>query len=529
MIFIYDTTLRDGMQGMGINFSLEDKLEIAYRLDDMHIDYIEGGFPQSNAKEEHFFRACLKRGLKHAKLAAFGATRRPGIRAEKDDNLKAILDSGAPVATIVGKSWKAHIERVIQTNPQENIRMIVDSVVFLKSQGREVVFDFEHFFDGYRDDPAYALSALQAASDAGADSLVLCDTNGGTMPSEVRRVYSALPRGSLAPLGGHFHDDCGVGVANSLAAVDEGATQIQGTINGWGERVGNANLCTIIANLSLKMGLHSAVTPHLHKLTVLSRFVAEKANIIPDTRQPFVGEAAFSHKAGQHADVVIKAATLMEHIDASLVGNQRRVLLSELAGKSTIVYKLSKYGGFDKKSPEVQRLIDLLKERENQGYEYEAAEASFDLLMRRVINRFTPLLNLRSWHIESFKTGTAPPKTIGKVFIEEQKIDRHHLDISGVAVGDGPVEALDRALKDALSDHYHFLNAISLVDYRVRVLNPERATGATVRVFISCSTSEPQHTVWHTVGVHDNIIEASWQALLDGYEYYYNNYVLDSR
>ena len=521
MIYIYDTTLRDGMQGMGINFVLGDKLEIAYRLDEMQIDYIEGGFPQSNPKEELFFRECLKHGLKHAKLAAFGATRRPNIKAEADANLKALLDSEAPVATVVGKSWKSHIKKVIQTSPEENLRMIADSTAFLKKHGREVVFDFEHFFDGYKDDSRYAIEALKTATEAGADALVLCDTNGGSMPNEINTIYGELPKKELAPLGGHFHNDCGVGVANSLVAVTQGAIQIQGTINGWGERVGNANLCTIMANLCIKMGKKPAMHTQLDKLTSLSRFVAEKANIIPDSRQPFVGEAAFSHKAGQHADVVIKAANLMEHTNAALVGNQRRVLLSELAGKSTILFKISKYGDYNKTSTEIQQLIDLLKARENEGYEYEAAEASFDLLIRQIIGRYTPLFKLRSWHIESFKSSDAPPKTIGKIFVDDQ-----NKEISGVAVGGGPVEALDSALKDALSPQYGFLTNVSLVDYRVRVLNPEKATGAKVRVFISCSSHQPQHAAWDTVGVHNNIIEASWQALLDSYEYYYNTYLL---
>ncbi len=518
-LHVYDTTLRDGMQGMGISYTLDDKLKIAHTLDELKIDYIEGGFPLSNEKEAAFFEQCRKERFNHARIVAFGSTRRPAIDASRDDNILAILNAETPTVIVVGKTWKAHVEKVLKTDEEENLRMIYDSIAFLKREGREVFFDLEHFFDGYKDDSAYALRVLQAASEAGADAAVLCDTNGGTLPDEVTRIMGQLPADTLAPLGGHFHNDCGTAVANSLAAVDAGAVQIQGTVNGWGERCGNANLCVFIPNVVLKKGYKPAVADKLDKLTTLSRFVAEKANIIPDKRQPYVGEAAFSHKAGQHADVVAKAAYLMEHTDSSLVGNERRILLSELAGKATIVEKLKRYGEFAKNDPAVNALIHELKDRERNGYEYEAAEASFELLLRKAIGRYTPLIALKNYHLESYKTLDAPSKTVGRIFLQSSDYD-----LMGAAVGIGPVETLDHALRDALESHYPFLRHISLTDYRVRVLNPEQHAAARVRVFI---TSSDGKTSWDTVGVHENIIEASWQALVDSLEYYYNGYVLE--
>lgn len=515
---IYDTTLRDGMQGRNIAFSLEDKLEIVRLLDDFAIDYIEGGFPQSNKKEAQFFQECKQMSFKHAKLAAFGPTCKSGVPADQDPSLRILLEAETPVITIVGKSWKAHVTAVLGTNYQENLRMISDSVRFLKSEGREVILDLEHFFDGYEDAPEYSVTILRAATDAGADLLVLCDTNGGNIPSRIADAYRALPQGELAPLGGHFHNDCGVAVANSLVAIDNGAIQIQGTINGWGERTGNANLCVFIPNAVIKKGHTPPVGAQLHRLTHVSRFVAEKANIIPDIRQPFVGDAAFSHKAGQHADVIAKAAHLMEHMDASVVGNKRSILVSELAGKATIMLKLKKFGDFNKSSPEVKQLIELLKQRENDGFEYEAAEASFELLILRALGRHKPLAVLRNWHLENYKTEGIDGKTVGRLFLN---IDTR--EFMGVAVGVGPVETIDAALRDAIRGEYSFLKRIQLIDYRVRVLTPEQATAAKVRVFVTCSDGALR---WDTVGVHQNIIEASWQALFDSYEYYYNSVVL---
>ncbi len=518
-IYIYDTTLRDGMQGSEIAYTLEDKILIAKKLDEIGIDYIEGGFPLSNEKEAEFFRRIKKADIKHAKIVAFGSTRKPKSSAKTDPNIQALLQAETPAAIVVGKTWKEHVKYVLQTSYEENLEMIYDSIKTLKEEGREVFFDPEHFFDGYKDDPEYAVRVLETASQAGADVLVLCDTNGGTLPFEVTRIMNELPKDRLKPLGGHFHNDSGTAVANSLAAIEAGAVQIQGTINGWGERTGNANLCVVIPNICLKMPYDAYVCKNLKHLTSLSRFVAEKANIIPDKRQPYVGEAAFSHKAGQHVDVLNKAAHLMEHIDGSLVGNERKILLSELAGKSTIVKKLSKYGSFDKTSPEVKELLSKLKEAENLGYEYEAAEASFDLMMRKTLGKYMKLLDLGNYHLESFKTGEVPAKTVGRLFI---KVDGR--EVMGAAVGVGPVETLDKALRDALSPFHPFLENIKLTDYKVRVLNPEKATEAKVRVFVT--SSDGNHS-WNTVGVSRNIVEASWQALIDSIEYYYNNFVVE--
>jgi 2-isopropylmalate synthase len=518
---IYDTTLRDGMQGQGISYTLEDKIQIALAMDAFGIDYIEGGFPLSNRKETEFFQRMRREKLKHARIVAFGSTRRPGGKAGSDPQIDALLQAETPTVIVVGKTWKAHVKEVLQTTEEENLAMIADSLSTLKAAGREVFFDLEHFFDGYKDDPVYALRVLRAAHDAGADCLILCDTNGGTLPAEVASIMDALPVGDLGAVGVHFHDDTGTAVANALAALERGAMHVQGTINGWGERCGNLNLCTLIPTLCLKMSSGSNVCANLKQLTPLSRFVAEKANIIPEKRHPYVGEAAFSHKGGQHADVISKAPRLMEHVDGALVGNERRVLLSELAGKSTIVRKLARYGEFEKSSEIVSRLLEQLKTLEEAGYEYEAAEASFDLVIRRALDLYKPLLELSNYHMENYKSAGTRAKTVGRIFI---RVNGNVL--MGAAVGDGPVDTLNGALRDAMLPLHPFLEKLKLTDYRVRVLDPERATAARVRVFITTSDGEES---WDTVGVDENIIEASWQALVDGLEYYYNNVVTDSR
>jgi len=516
---IYDTTLRDGMQGQEISYTLEDKVQIALAMDSFGIDYIEGGFPLANRKEAEFFQRMRAEKLKNARIVAFGSTRRPGGKAATDPQIGALLQAETPAVIVVGKTWKAHVREVLQTNEEENVAMIADSLATLKAAGREVFFDLEHFFDGYKDDPAYALRILRAGHDAGADCLVLCDTNGGTLPAEVARILDALPLGELGPIGVHFHDDTGNAVANAQTALERGAVHVQGTINGWGERCGNLNLCTLIPNLCLKLGSASRVCANLKHLTALSRFVAEKANIIPDKRHPYVGEAAFSHKGGQHADVIAKAPRLMEHVDGALVGNERRVLLSELAGKSTIIGKMARYGEYEKSSAIVSLLLDQLKMLEEAGYEFEAAEASFDLVIRRALDLYTPLLELSNYHLENYKSAGTPAKTVGRLFI---RVNGNLL--MGSAVGDGPVDTLNGALRDALLPLHPFLGKLKLTDYRVRVLDPERATAARVRVFITTSDGEQ---TWDTVGVDENIIEASWQALVDGLEYYYNNFVHD--
>jgi 2-isopropylmalate synthase len=520
-IVVYDTTLRDGMQGTGISYTLEDKIQIAHKLDELKIDYIEGGFPLSNEKEAQFFKEMKNQKLEHAKIVAFGSTRAPHVSAANDSHINALADARTPTVIVVGKAWTAHVKQVIKTTLEENLKMIFDSISLLKKAGREVFFDLEHFFDGYKSDPEYALQVLKTGNEAGADALVLCDTNGGCIPSEVGTIMKHLAGEKLAPLGVHFHNDTGCAVASTLTGIENGAVHIQGTINGWGERCGNANLCVLIPNICLKLGYKADCCQQVKHLTSLSRFLAEKANMIPDRRQPYVGEAAFSHKAGQHADVISKAAYLMEHIDSSLVGNTRHIILSELAGKSTIVSKLSKYGSFDKSSAEVNELIRKLKLLEQDGFEYEAAEASFDLIIRKTLGRYTSLLGLHNYHLESYKSGDAPSKTVGRIFLKVKG-----KEVMGAAVRVGPVETLDAALRDALLPIFPFINKIKLTDYKVRVLNPEKASAAKVRVFITSSDSDHD---WDTVGVSENIVEASWQALIDSFEYYYNNFELKKK
>ncbi|MEI8094028.1 MAG: citramalate synthase [Spirochaetales bacterium] len=533
-VFLFDTTLRDGMQGTGINYTLKDKLEIARRLDETGMDYIEGGFPLANEKEAEFFRILKREPLTKARLAAFGSTRKPGNKAASDPHVQALLAAETPVVVIVGKAWMLHVESVLGTTAEENLAMIDDSIRTLKAEGREVIFDLEHFFDGWKVHPDYSRTVLQTAQDAGADWLVPCDTNGGTLVSEVEAIYRSLAamagaKGRALRLGAHFHNDLGVGVANSLTAVEHGARQVQGTINGWGERCGNANLCSIAPSLSLKMPYTIALD--LGRLTELSRYVSEKANMIPDRRQPFVGEAAFSHKAGQHADVLQKAQDLqkagfthggmMEHMDPSLVGNTRRILLSELAGKSTVAMKLGKFGAFDKSSKEVAELTKLLKDKESAGYEYEAAEASFELLVLKVLGRYQQLFELDNYHLESYKTWDRDSQTVGRIFLTAQ--GKRSM---GAAVGVGPVGVLDKALRNALEASFPFVQSLSLTDFSVRVLNADQeASDSRVRVFISWSDGE---RTWDTVGVHENIIEASWQALVDSFEYYWLAFIQPS-
>jgi len=512
---IYDTTLRDGMQGLEISFSLEDKILIAKKLDELGVDYIEGGFPLANEKEEAFFKELKNYNFKNAKLVAFGSTRKPGHKASEDPHLMALLDSEAPVVTIVGKSWLAHVDSVIKTDPKENLAMIAESVSYLKERGREVVFDAEHFFDGFKEHPEYSLEVLITAAESGADVLVPCDTNGGSVLSQFTAAFEAIKGAGLSNVGIHLHNDTGLAVAGSLMAVDYGFNHIQGTMNGWGERCGNTNLCTVIPNLALKMDKEVLIPGAVSEITPFAKYVSEVANLIPDKRSPYVGTAAFSHKAGQHADVIEKKASIMEHIESGQVGNTRQIVLSELAGKSTIVHKLKPYGQFDKKSPEVQELIQALKQREQDGYEYEAAEASFDLIIRKTLGLYKPMVDLKNYHIESFKSADESSKTITRLFLNVEE-----RQVMGAGTGVGPVGTLDQALRDALLPSFPFLNKLKLVDYKVRVLNPSDATASKVRVFIS--TSDGDQT-WDTVGVHENIVEASWIALVDSFEYYYNS------
>lgn len=512
-IKIYDTTLRDGMQGEKVSFSLEEKINVAKKLDELGIHYIEGGFPLANKKEEAFFKEAAKISFQNATVASFGSTRRPGSKAEYDPHIKALLSAETKAVTIVGKSWDAHVKKVIKTDLDENLKMIEDSVKFLKKQGREVIFDAEHYFDGYAENPEYALKTVKVAIESGADIAVLCDTNGGTVYEPFVTAVKAVEKNG-APYGVHIHNDTGMAVANSLISLSFGCTHIQGTINGWGERCGNANLCTIIPNLHYKTDYNVFSDKQLEKMTSVSRYISESANIIPDERQPYVGLSAFAHKAGQHADVILKESKLMEHMPADKVGNTRRILLSELAGKSTVVHKLKKFGDFDKNSNQVEEVTRELKEKESLGYEYEAAEASFDLLILKKLNRYQPLFELLHYETEIFKSGFDNTKNLARIrLMIENRI------ATGNATADGPVGALDKALRDAVSKRYPFINKIKLIDYKVRVLNSNLAAEAGVRVFIK--STDRQHE-WETVGVSQNIIEASWQALRDSIEYYFN-------
>ena len=512
-IEIYDTTLRDGSQGEGINFSLQDKLLVTKKLDDFGVDYIEGGYPLSNPKDFEYFQEVQKLHLKHAKVAAFGMTRRKNCDPASDVCLKALVDSRASVITIVGKTWDMHVTEILGATFDENLRMIADSVRYCKSQPhvKEVLYDAEHFFDGFKANPEYALKTLRAAHEAGAKTLILCDTNGGTLPEDiaerVAKVRATLPG---VTLGIHCHNDCDVATANSLAAIAQGAMHVQGTINGIGERCGNADLVAIIANLALKRG-HDVLQPSsLRHLTELSRYVYEIANMNFRNGQPFVGTSAFAHKGGMHAHGVARVSASYEHIDPALVGNERRILISELSGQSNILMKTAKYQIENNKELSV-KLRDMVQDLENQGYEFEAAEASFDLLVKKALGVYRPIFERLAYHVNVETLAGAQPTTEAtvKVRVGDQL---HHT----VAEGDGPVNALDGALRKALQSTYPRLAEMQLVDYKVRVVNSRAGTAARVRVVIE---SRDHESVWGTVGVSENIIEASWLALADSFEY----------
>jgi 2-isopropylmalate synthase len=515
-IEIYDTTLRDGSQGEGINFSLEDKLAIARRLDEVGVDYIEGGYPLSNPKDAQFFERVRGAGLRHAKVAAFGMTRRRGMAAADDPGMKALLDAATPVVTIVGKTSAFHVAEVLGVSREENLAMIADTVAHMVGAGREVFYDAEHFFDGWKLDPAYAAETLVAAARAGATRIVLCDTNGGTLPDEVaeltRAAAAALAAGTPAALGIHCHNDCDLAVANTLASVAAGAVQVQGTINGIGERCGNADLVSVIANLSLKLSGYGVLggtgTAHL---TELSRFVYETANMSYRPGQPFVGGSAFAHKGGMHVHAVAKAAESYEHIPPEAVGNSRRVLVSELSGRSNIAALVTRpdvkndRALLDKVLAEVCRL-------ENEGWQFEAAGASFDLLVDRCAGSFRPLFTRDRYNIDVESRGEGDIRTLATVKLLVAGGPRHE-----VAEGDGPVNALDAALRKALEPVYPVLARMHLLDYKVRVINAQEGTAAKVRVSIESSDGE---RVWGTVGVSENVIEASWLALADSFHYF---------
>ena len=510
-VTIYDTTLRDGTQGTGISFSVLDKIRVAEKLDDFGVHYIEGGFPGSNPKDAEFFNEAKRRPWKHAKIAAFGATRRGGIKVEDDAQLKVLLSAETPVVTIVGKTWPLQVTEVLGVTLDENLKMIADTMRYLKSHGREVFYDAEHFFDSYRDDPVYSLETIKAAHDAGADLVVLCDTNGGSLPDQIVEAVQAAIQKLGVPVGIHTHNDSGVGVANALAAVRAGASQVQGTINGYGERVGNCDLISVIPTLQLKMGI--SVSPDLSLLRELSLFVDELANVPHNIRAPYVGSAAFTHKGGQHVHAVQKLASSYEHIDPTAVGNQRTISISDLSGQSNVLVKAEELGfKFEKGSNEVAGILKEVKRLENEGYEFEAAEASFDLLIRKQLGRQRPLFDLLEYHCSYRRAGHAEwNKCEATVRIVIEGREEYT-----VADGDGPVNALDAALRKALKSSYPEIDAITLEDYKVRIIGGQAGTAARTRVLIE---STDGHSTWGTVGVSDNIIEASWRALVDSFEY----------
>ena len=512
-VTVYDTTLRDGTQGTGISFSMQDKLRVAERLDNFGVHYLEGGWPGSNPKDVAFFAEAAKRTWKSAKITAFGMTRRGGVRVEDDTQVRQLLEAETPVITVVGKTWPLHVTEVFGVSLDENLAMIRDTIAHLKSRGREVFYDAEHFFDSYREDPEYSLTTLRAAAEAGADLVVLCDTNGGSLPEFVSKATAAAMAAMGAPVGAHTHNDCGLGVANALAAVEAGAVQVQGTMNGYGERVGNCNLTTLIPLLQLKCS--RPLVNDLERLTELSRFIDEVANVPPDIRAPFVGSAAFTHKGGLHVHAVQKLARSYEHIDPVLVGNERVVSISDLSGQTNVLVKAESMGfKFAKGSPEVAKVLEEVKRLEHEGYEFEAAEASFELLLRRLLGRHRTLFELDEYKCDFLRSGHAAADWNKCTAMVQIRVNGEKVHKEGH--GDGPVNALDAALRLALGPFFPVIGGVRLADYKVRIINGRRGTAARTRVFISSTDGKAE---WGTVGVSDNIIEASWQALVDSFDY----------
>jgi 2-isopropylmalate synthase len=517
---LYDTTLRDGAQSEGVSFSVVDKLHIARRLDELGIHYIEGGWPGSNPKDNEFFEKARGLRLANSVLVAFGSTRHHQAQAENDANLMALASAGVKVVTIVGKSSEPQVTQVLGTTLEENLRMISDSVRYLRAKGLAVFFDAEHFFDGFKSNPAYALRTLVAAAEAGAGCLVLCDTNGGALPDEVTRAVEAAGKVTSVALGIHTHNDGELAVANSLAAVRAGATQVQGTINGYGERCGNANLCSIIPNLKLKMGIDCISDAQLAKLTEVAHYISEVANLAPASYAPYVGLSAFSHKAGYHVDALGKWAESYQHVDPARVGNQQKVVVSELSGKKNIVYKAKKLGlDLSPKGKEVNDLLERVKFLESRGFQYDNAEASFELLLHRAQPGYKPPFELVDFMVVvEAKRRPSTRKEMEETLSEAMVKVRVGKDIMHTAAeGNGPVNALDMALRKSLLEFYPSLAQVKLVDYKVRILEESTGTGSQVRVLIESTDGVEE---WHTVGSSTNIIEASWLALADSLEYW---------
>ena len=511
-IFIYDSTLRDGAQAQGISYSVEDKVRIVEKLDALGVHYIEAGNPGSNPKDLEFFERVRGMKLKHAKLIAFGATRKIGIKAEDDGNVRSILAAGTDAVAIFGKSWDYQVTDILRTKLDENLRMIGDTVRHLKQQGKEVVYDAEHFFDGFKANPDYALATLKAAAEAGADCLCLCDTNGGTFPDVIFDITKKVVSQFKTPIGIHCHNDCEMAVANSVMAVQAGATQVQGTINGIGERCGNANLCAIIPDLQLKLGYKCIPPQNMATLTTVARAVSDIANMPHNEKAAYVGADAFAHKGGMHVDAVVKNPVSYEHIDPDLVGNSRRTLMSEVAGRSTLLARIRAVDpSIGKDSPETKKIIDRLKQLEHEGYHFEAAEQSFELVVRKMLGKYTPFFEL-----VEFKVMVNEPSVNSMNSSAMIKIRVGNDTEITAAEGDGPVNALDKAVRKALERFYPAIGEIRLTDYKVRVLDSKEASAAKVRVLIE-STDHREN--WTTIGVSTDIIDASWQALVDSIEY----------
>jgi 2-isopropylmalate synthase len=512
-IEIYDTTLRDGSQAEDISFSVEDKLRITEKLDEFGIHFIEGGWPGSNPKDAEYFKKVRKLSLSNSIVVAFGSTHRAAHKVEDDHNIKSLIDSEARIITIYGKTWDFHVKEALRISLEENLDLIHNSVAYLKKHTERVFFDAEHFFDGYKDNPEFAIKCLIAAQDAGADCIIPCDTNGGTLPHEIKKIMKDVLKNIKKPVGIHAHNDSECAVANSVIAVELGAVQVQGTINGVGERCGNANLCSIIPNLQIKLGYKCLSDEDLKKLRDVSRFVNEIANLRHFKRQPFVGDSAFAHKGGIHVSAVLKRPETYEHIRPQLVGNSQRVLVSDLAGKSNILRKAEEFNiHLEPNSPEVQTMLDKLKDLEHQGFQFEGAEASFELLLKKSLNlhkRFFDLIGFRV--IDEKRKEKEPPYSEATIMVKVAGHIEHT-----AASGNGPVNALDNALRKALEKFYPELKSVKLHDYKVRVLTAGIGTSAKVRVLVESGDEESR---WGTVGVSENIIEASWQALVDSIEY----------
>jgi 2-isopropylmalate synthase len=514
-IELYDTTLRDGMQGEGMSLSAREKLRVAHRLDEIGIDLIEAGFPSSNPKESELFGLLAAESFQHAEIAAFGMTRRRGLRADQDPALRVIADCFAPVCTLVGKTWALHLEKVVKVDRDENLRMISDSIAFLVAEGKRVLYDAEHFFDGYADDPEYALRCVRAAAEAGAETVVCCDTNGGTLPhalgvtmAEVVAALAAI--GEDTRVGIHTHDDAGCGVANALEAVARGATHVQGTVNGYGERCGNANLITIIPNLQLKLGHECVTEEQLASLTPASHYVAELLNVTPDPDLPYVGRNAFAHKGGMHVAGVNADPRTFEHVEPELVGNRRELLISELSGKGTVQARAAD-AGIEIDDDSAARIVERVKDLEHRGYHYEAADGSFELLLRRETGTYESLFRLEAWRaiVEKRADGRVETEATVKLWVGGERYVR-------TAEGNGPVHALDRALREALVEIHPELAEIELVNFKVRILDETKGTDAVTRVLLDASDGD---RVWGSIGVSENVIESSWEALVDSLEY----------